>query len=713
MDPIKGAAVGAEYDEGEQVEMGVSAGVSKSRHGAGKAVRELVAAVSFKEEFDDMRSVSSSVRGSTNMLRLQARQIVKQLYPKVERKPTLQELVDTVLAQEGEELSFKRGDWVEYLGDDMIWHVEQIRGVVRQAPDDWDWSAPENEGLEPKYEKLYKVGGDKLRSAETVRATEQALQRIFGQRPWVFQQWAMLGLERQVRFQEDHEDDFEEVDCQQYVVDKWLWWLKHPDNEEFRKLFESYNDAQQEALEACIFTPFELLDNITESDSWHFEDDDISIFTYTSILGSGNLLALGASALQFVIPTILVLNALEESPRFEFSEANDYSLVVNEDKICAGESKLNGKAIIFSVLIMYVTTVVPEVLLRFYRTVGDAATSYSRLSSLRQMVWRQQDDTIVQKMGYKMDMYMNAGYPALLYVCMLFILFNTDNVLDILLNALAVEFVQQIDEQIAASGWYDPDNRWISAGAWSLAAQATVRLRVLEDPAAFCAKYDINPEDYVDALKPELADEPKASKLRAFPYLSLSNPARALKDDVNPRYWSNQDEAVKIECANYARKNKNEEALRQFEKQTVNFSLYDQFVTDILPYTQSTGIFDQFKRFRTWGMWEEVLFLPPVPTRIEDIEEEVATDKVKRFQAKERTTMDKFIQEVMEVLTLTRYFKDVSRVIYRNRKRTWLEILPLIIFTVFDGILQWFFYVIILSFPVFIVAATVIIPICY
>jgi len=75
---------------------------------------------------------------------------------------------------------------------------------------------------------------------------------------------------------------------------------------------------------------------------------------------------------------------------------------------------------------------------------------------------------------------------------MLFILLNTPLVLDIILNALAIDYIHQIDEKLADADWWDDGNRWIRAGTVELVIQSTLRLRVLESGHRICKEYDIN-----------------------------------------------------------------------------------------------------------------------------------------------------------------------------------------------------------------------------
>ena len=78
--------------------------------------------------------------------------------------------------------------------------------------------------------------------------------------------------------------------------------------------------------------------------------------------------------------------------------------------------------------------VVPDTMYSFFNTAGTADTSYSRLMSMRKMVWDQGDDRVGQMIGFKADLYMNTAFECVLYTCNLFIIFNTNDILDVILN---------------------------------------------------------------------------------------------------------------------------------------------------------------------------------------------------------------------------------------------------------------------------------------
>jgi hypothetical protein len=68
------------------------------------------------------------------------------------------------------------------------WHLGQLRRVIKSAPEVWDPSAGKTAW---KYQYLF--DGNDIVDNHGIRAPEEALKRIFGFRPWVWQQWAIVG----------------------------------------------------------------------------------------------------------------------------------------------------------------------------------------------------------------------------------------------------------------------------------------------------------------------------------------------------------------------------------------------------------------------------------------------------------------------------------------------------------------------------------------
>jgi len=91
-------------------------------------------------------------------------------------------------------------------------------------------------------------------------------------RPWVWRTYALLRFENFIRFQKNHENDFDEVDAQQYARNLWSEWLEDPRNADFKMRFEEVGEIAQVELVEHILAPFIDIDDVTEDDEiWDFE----------------------------------------------------------------------------------------------------------------------------------------------------------------------------------------------------------------------------------------------------------------------------------------------------------------------------------------------------------------------------------------------------------------------------------------------------------
>jgi hypothetical protein len=55
----------------------------------------------------------------------------------------------------------------------------------------------------------------------------------------------------------------------------------------------------------------------------------------------------------------------------------------------------------------------------------------------------------------------------------IYVILFADDTISVVLDALAFIFIAQIDEEVAHSGWYDKNFRWLTAGAMEAAMQST------------------------------------------------------------------------------------------------------------------------------------------------------------------------------------------------------------------------------------------------
>jgi len=370
-------------------------------------------------------------------------------------------------------LSFDLGQWCEYLGTDMRWHLAPVRRVVKMAPEDYDGMDDEDE---IEYEYFYSIGSSTLVDPNTVRASEEALKRVFGFGPWVWQQWACLQLETFTRFQEGHDRDFANANFNMVAKDLWDYWLNHDKNKEFKKIYDDvdlvkgfyeegrYDDKGElrirkpqgcaDKLDVHILSPFRIMDEIAKNKGGKYTlVDDVSIFTYVSFMGSGWGIVIATLAIQFVVPGILLLAAMTQYPggQRRFPQA----FVTTWELFCDDNGNILGRLMNVIVLILYTVRVLPSLLYEMYSSSGEDDTGSSKMDEVRRQVFESGDDTLFMQLGYKLDIYANSVYMCVLMTLMLFILFITDDIFSIILNALALEFVASLDEEISKAEWFD------------------------------------------------------------------------------------------------------------------------------------------------------------------------------------------------------------------------------------------------------------------
>lgn len=121
------------------------------------------------------------------------------------------------------------------------------------------------------------------------------------------------------------------------------------------------------------------------------------------------------------------------------------------------------------------------------------------------------------KFGFKLDKYMNSVYLALVNLIMLFALFNTNQTVDIILNALAVEFITGFDEEVAGVTWYDPGKRYLRASVIEVHIRAVLLLEPFDIPEDFCRRYDCEMSEYEKVINGPIFDPEQADKDELLP----------------------------------------------------------------------------------------------------------------------------------------------------------------------------------------------------
>jgi hypothetical protein len=166
--------------------------------------------------------------------------------------------------------------------------------------------------------------------------------------------------------------------------------------------------------------------------------------------------------------------------------------------------------------------------------------------------------------------------PSTFSVINILIVINTDNAFEIVLNALAFEFIIELDELFLKTTWWDPDRRWISAGSLELVMQDLLIKRTLSSPEKFCKRFNIDKT----ILQSRIPD----------PNL-LKNKETALRDIQDPVYMT-RDERIKFRCKTLAHALNNKNAIEEYKKPTI----YLGILTQILSYfikIDGLGIFER------------------------------------------------------------------------------------------------------------------------
>jgi len=527
--------------------------------------------------------------------------------------------MDDAVLTTGEELPYRVNQWIERMGNDMIWHLEPIRRISR--------SVQSNDTT--KYDYFYKTSCGVMYNADDTRCPREGLVRQFGMRPLLWQQWALLRMEHYVRFQENHERDFMNADFEVKADALWLDWFNDPRNKDFRALVNSKPESAVKKMKDHVMQPFRLMMQIAhDKERWNMVDAHASVYQYNSLLGSGFVTSFIVLFIQITVPILILFFSVRQTSRFPWflgsnNELNnmwlnngpappaplpwnvpetfnatiptwDLGIIfqTNWSIFCTVDQAIDRLLMNIIIFLVYTIRVVPIVIDSFYQTVGDKQDVSSRMNSLRLIPWLQGDDNFFYQIGFKLDRYMNSAYIAGINLLMLFILFLTNSTVDVILNALAIEFVYTFDKELASSGWFDGGGRYLTAATIEILLRGELLLEPFYTNEVLCEFYDIDEAVYKEKVGGPLKD----AKL-------------AVLDEINPQFLSAED---KLNMASLAaakmRPKPPAEAIWQFEEPVVYFGIVD---TILKP--KNCGVFTRYKEYFTWSRWDQALFLPRIP----------------------------------------------------------------------------------------------------
>lgn len=293
---------------------------------------------------------------------------------------------------------------------------------------------------------------------------------------------------------------------------------------------------------------------------------------------------------------------------------------------------------------------------------------------------------------------MNTAFECFLYALNLVIIYNTNDILDVILNALAIEFVHQLDEDFRGSDWWDSDYRHIQAGVCELIIQKCLDLNVLKNPQAFAHHYHVDKDKVVAACGGNGQ--------------GLFNRRLALEDQEDVKYMNGQ-EAMDHRCASTAKRLGKTFAIEEYEKKNSYFG-FEGKIMEFFTGRTTLGIFNKLEDYRVWSRWEKVLFMAEVPKgkpweNEEENKKVVSTlhEPFKNHNVIAGSNSSKaFLLQILETLILYQTYKNVKRC-WRNKN--YFAAASRVFFGVFD----WFAVAFQLAFPFVVMGSMVYVPMCY
>jgi len=180
----------------------------------------------------------------------------------------------------------------------------------------------------------------------------------------------------------------------------------------------------------------------------------------------------------------------------------------------------------------------------------------------------------------------------------IFNILQTSKPFEVLLNALALEFVGEIDEEFVSSTWWDPDRRWMKAAGIKLVLQVYIEKQLLKSKVLFSEAYNLN--------KRVLKGIGGGDSGSTF----MKNKEQAEEDGRNYDYMT-EEERLEFDLAELSLECNNEKAITQFQKEVEYFGSIDKFF--LSSFCDLHGVFEQYADYRTWSLWDRALYVAELP----------------------------------------------------------------------------------------------------
>lgn len=432
---------------------------------------------------------------------------------------------------------------------------------------------------------FYFTSNDNKLTEADVRLPKEALLAVFGVNPWIWQQWACLRLENMLRFEDGHRNDFEIFNIQGYAEELWELWLQEPKNQNFQNLFSRAGEFGQEELMKHIMDPFILMQDVVSNDTgkWETPGTGLSVYTYLSVLGSGFTDAFLLFCLQVAMPSVLYISYVSVA-------TND-----TED----GSLTLGTRSMLFLTLGYYLFKITRDLHSNFRRLVCGTDSVHSRILSLRSHIWAAGNDNFPQSIGYVLDLFMNTGYLCILYIYNMFILFNSRDAFDILSSVVIFQLLFNLDEEIAASEWWDKDGRWMKAGIIEMILQISIRRE-------FTHSWDLYHGQFARSLTPAERQE-----------LQKRFHAAAFTDNTFLVGSENYETITLLTVRERIEQKRWQEAAKRGIVKIPELEKQDVYFGGLMKYGIS-AVFQKHEKYRAWSQWEQLLFLFPVPSLVSE-----------------------------------------------------------------------------------------------
>lgn len=379
---------------------------------------------------------------------------------------TLSEAFSVVDRYENGEWRFKPGDVVEFRGIDFRWHL----GLIVKE-EDMKYSIVSPGGVVLGF-------GEQNLDLPQPRPCTKMLRAVFGPTPFRWQQQALLDAEAIMVHRKSSPDDFQARLWKAWASERYEKWLADDENAAFRKYHASLQEGARHALKQLVLEPFLLMDQI--NNEWEIESEKLSPYFYLACLGSGAFACLVCLTIQLGTATALFLyNARidEEEDRKHWARDEHVALPCHPG---SNSGNVISTVMISIVMLWYIVKVVPDQLLEVMSVIGAAKSGAARLTALRHLVRISDEDSIKMKIGLRLHETVNSAFDCILYMLNVYLLFSTRSAVEILLNVLAVEWIRGIDESFCASGWWDPNQRYIKASAVEMVIRQFLDIKALE-----------------------------------------------------------------------------------------------------------------------------------------------------------------------------------------------------------------------------------------